>query len=280
MATTNQTASPKKSQGFTGIRAAFWVIVVCFIIAVCFFKFFLGSPSHFVGGDPEGAVLNSNIWGTIYKGGVVVPVIHTLLLSVIALSIERLLALRTAFGKGSLPKFVANIKAALNANDFKKAQDLCDKQKGSVANVVYASLNAYKAMNDGANASLKKSQKVAKIQQAHEEATQLEMPTLTMNLPLIATIVTLGTLTGLLGTVTGMIRSFAALAAGGGGDSLALSAGISEALINTAFGIATSWCAVISYNYFTNKIDKLTFALDEVGYSIAQTYEANHADEA
>lgn len=280
MATTNQTASPKKSQGFTGIRAAFWVIVVCFIIAVCFFKFFLGSPSHFVGGDPEGAVLNSNIWGTIYKGGVVVPVIHTLLLSVIALSIERLLALRTAFGKGSLPKFVANIKAALNANDFKKAQDLCDKQKGSVANVVYASLNAYKAMNDGANASLKKSQKVAKIQKAHEEATQLEMPTLTMNLPLIATIVTLGTLTGLLGTVTGMIRSFAALAAGGGGDSLALSAGISEALINTAFGIATSWCAVISYNYFTNKIDKLTFALDEVGYSIAQTYEANHADEA
>lgn len=280
MATTNQTASPKKSQGFTGIRAAFWVIVVCFIIAVCFFKFFLGSPSHFVNGDPEGAVLNSNIWGTIYKGGVVVPVIHTLLLSVIALSIERLLALRTAFGKGSLPKFVANIKAALNANDFKKAQDLCDKQKGSVANVVYASLNAYKAMNDGANVSLKKSQKVAKIQQAHEEATQLEMPTLTMNLPLIATIVTLGTLTGLLGTVTGMIRSFAALAAGGGGDSLALSAGISEALINTAFGIATSWCAVISYNYFTNKIDKLTFALDEVGYSIAQTYEANHADEA
>jgi biopolymer transport protein ExbB len=280
MATTNQTASPKKSQGFTGIRAAFWVIVVCFIIAVCFFKFFLGSPSHFVNGDPEGAVLNSNIWGTIYKGGVVVPVIHTLLLSVIALSIERLLALRTAFGKGSLPKFVANIKAALNANDFKKAQDLCDKQKGSVANVVYASLNAYKAMNDGANASLKKSQKVAKIQKAHEEATQLEMPTLTMNLPLIATIVTLGTLTGLLGTVTGMIRSFAALAAGGGGDSLALSAGISEALINTAFGIATSWCAVISYNYFTNKIDKLTFALDEVGYSIAQTYEANHADEA
>jgi len=71
-----------------------------------------------------------------------------------------------------------------------------------------------------------------------------------------------------------------ALAAGGGGDSLALSTGISEALINTAFGIATSWFAVISYNFFTNKIDKLTYALDEVGYTIAQTYEANHTDEA
>lgn len=281
MATTKQTASPKKkSEGFTGVRAAFWIIVVCFIIAVSFFNFFLGDGSHFVNNDPTGAVLNSNIWGTIYKGGVVVPIIHTLLLTVIALSIERYLALRTAFGKGSLPKFVANVKAALNANDFDKAAQICDKQKGSVANVVRASLNAYKAMESGANASLKKSQKVAKIQMAHEEATQLEMPTLTMNLPIVATIVTLGTLTGLLGTVTGMIKSFAALAAGGGGDSLALSTGISEALINTAFGIATSWCAVISYNYYTNKIDKLTFALDEVGYSIAQTYEANHTEEA
>ena len=278
MATTQKAVSPKKNSGFQGVRNVFLIIVVCFVIAVCFFKFFLGDGSHFVGGDPEGAVLNSNIWGTIYKGGVVVPVIHTLLLSVIALSIERILALKTAFGKGSLTKFVANIKAALNAQDFAKAQQLCDKQKGSVANVVLASLNAYKAV-EGAT-GLKKAQKVAKIQQAHEEATQLEMPTLTMNLPIVATIVTLGTLTGLLGTVTGMIKSFAALAAGGGGDSLALSTGISEALINTAFGIATSWCAVISYNYFTNKIDKLTYALDEVGYSIAQTYEANHAEEA
>ena len=72
-----------------------------------------------------------------------------------------------------------------------------------------------------------------------------------------------------------MIKSFSALAAGGGADSAALSAGISEALINTAFGIATSWCAVVSYGYYSNKVDKLTFALDEVGYSIAQTYEVN-----
>ena len=190
-----------------------------------------------------------------------VPVIHTLLLTVLCLTVERWLALKTAFGKKNLTKFVANIKAALKANDFDKAEKLCNEMRGSVANVVLASLHAYKDMESGANASLKKSQKVAKIQQAHEEATQLEMPTLQMNLPIIA-------------------RSFQALAAGGGGDSLALSTGISEALVNTAFGIATSWCAVISYNFFTNKIDKLTYALDEVGYTIAQTYEANHTDEA
>ena len=278
MATTKQKASPKKSQGFQGIRAAFWVIVVCFIIAVCIFKFVLGNPDNFVNNDPTAAVKEGNILGLMYKGGFIVPIIQGLLLTVLALSVERWLALNTAFGKGSLSKFVANIKAALNANDFAKAQDLCNKQQGSVANVVSASLNAYKEMEN--TKGLKLSQKVSKIQQAHEEATQLEMPTLQMNLPIIASIVTLGTLTGLLGTVIGMIRSFAALAAGGGGDSLALSEGISEALVNTASGIATSWFAVVSYNTFTNKIDKLTYALDEVGYSIAQTFEANHTEEA
>ncbi len=277
MATTQQkaVAPKKKSEGFQGVRGAFWIIVVCAIIAVLLFNFWMGREANFADASKETPI---NVWGTIFKGGVIVPVIHTLLLTVLALSIERWLALKTAFGKGALPKFVANIKDALNKNDFAKAQQLCDNQKGSVANVVSASLNAYKEME--ATAGIKKAQKVAKIQQAHEEASQLEMPTLTMNLPMIATIVTLGTLTGLLGTVVGMIRSFSALSAGGGADSAALSAGISEALINTAFGIGTSWCAVVAYNYYTNKVDKLTFALDEVGYSIAQTYEANHGEEA
>ena len=276
MATTKKAAPAKKGQGFQGVKGAFWIIAVCFVLAVCFFKYFLGNADHI--NPANGEVIDGNMWGTIYKGGVVVPVILTLLFSVIALSIERGLALNTAFGKGKLPKFVANIKAALNANDFVKAQELCDKQRGSVANVVGASLRAYKEME--AVSGIKKAQKVAKIQQAHEEATQLEMPTLTMNMPIIATIVTRGTLTALFGTVVGMIRSFAALAAGGGADSQALSLGISEALVNTASGILTSWVAVVSYNYYSNKIDKLTYALDEVGYTIAKTYEANHADEA
>ena len=279
MATTQAKANPKKkSSGFQGVKNAFFIILVCFVLAVLFFKYILGAPEHFVNGDPTQPVKDGNLMGTVYKGGVVVPVIITLLFSVIALSIERFFALRTAFGKSSLGKFVINVKQAITAGDMTKAQQLCDKQQGSVANVVGASIAAYNEMENTPN--LKRAQKVAKIQQAHEEATQLEMPTLQMNMPIVATIVTLGTLTALFGTVVGMIRSFAALASGGGGDSLQLSEGISEALVNTASGILTSWVAVVSYNYYSNKIDKLTYALDEVGYTIAKTYEANHADEA
>ena len=278
MATTQAKANPKKSSGFQGVKNAFFIILVCFVLAVLFFKYILGAPEHFVNGDPTQPVKDGNLMGTVYKGGVVVPVVITLLFSVIALSIERFFALRTAFGKSSLGKFVISVKKAIVAGDMAKAQELCDKQQGSVANVVGASIAAYKEMENTPN--LKRAAKVSKIQQAHEEATQLEMPTLQMNMPIIATIVTLGTLTALFGTVVGMIRSFAALASGGGGDSLQLSEGISEALVNTASGILTSWVAVVSYNYYSNKIDKLTYALDEVGYTIAKTYEANHADEA
>ena len=278
MATTQAKANPKKSSGFQGVKNAFFIILVCFVLAVLFFKYILGAPEHFVNGDPTQPVKDGNLMGTVYKGGVVVPVIITLLFSVIALSIERFFALRTAFGKSSLGKFVISVKKAIVAGDMAKAQELCDKQQGSVANVVGASIAAYKEMENTPN--LKRAAKVSKIQQAHEEATQLEMPTLQMNMPILATIVTLGTLTALFGTVVGMIRSFAALASGGGGDSLQLSEGISEALVNTASGILTSWVAVVSYNYYSNKIDKLTYALDEVGYTIAKTYEANHADEA
>jgi biopolymer transport protein ExbB len=281
MATT-QAAAPaaKKAQvkgtSSIGIKDAIWVIVICAVIAFCNFFLNFGQAANFEGGDSAGAPLN--IWGTIYKGGIIVPVIHTLLLTVIFMAIERVLALSKCIGKEKLATFLAKIKADLKALNFDAALQHCNAQGGSVANVVRATVMAYKEAD--AAQGVKKEVKIARIQAAHEEAIAVEMPTLTMNLPIIATIVTLGTLTALFGTVVGMIRSFAALAAGGGADSQALSLGISEALVNTASGILTSWVAVVAYNYYTNKIDKLTFALDEVGYSIAQTYEANHTEEA
>ncbi len=273
MATSTKAAAPaKKNQGFGGIKAAWIILVICCIIAYCFYFFVLGNPDNFVGGDRNGHP--ANLMGTVYKGGFVVGVILTLLLTVIVLGVERYFAIKSASGKINLAKFTSQVKELIKAQKFDDAKALCNKMQGSVANVVMSSISMYETVEK--DETLKKSQKISKIQQAHEEATQLEMPTLTMNLPMIATIVSLGTLTALFGTVLGMIGSFQALSAGGGADSMALSAGISEALVNTASGILTSWVATVVYNFFSNKIDKLTYALDEVGYTIAATYDSNH----
>jgi biopolymer transport protein ExbB len=62
----------------------------------------------------------------------------------------------------------------------------------------------------------------------------------------------------------------------GAADSVALSIGISEALVNTATGIITSALAIIAYNYFSNRIDSLTYMIDEAGYSITNTFAARY----
>ena len=263
-------ANAKNNSGsnVAGIKNAFLVILACFVVALCLFIFWFGHESHFEEGHPI------DLWGTIYKGGFIVPILQTLFLTVIVLSVERWIALKSAKGKGSIEKFVANVKKCLAANNIQGAKDLCKNQKGSVAAVVAAALVSYEEMDK--NTILTKEQKIANLQKTVEEATALEMPALQQNLPIVATLTTLGTLVGLLGTVMGMIKSFQALAASGAPDSTELSTGISEALINTAFGIATGAFAVISYNFYTNKIDNLTYAIDEIGFSIVSTFAATH----
>ncbi|MDE7160657.1 MAG: MotA/TolQ/ExbB proton channel family protein [Muribaculaceae bacterium] len=256
-----------------GIRNAFLVILACAACAVCIFLFLMGAPGNFEGGDSaSGHPLN--LAGTVYKGGFIVPILMTLLLTVIVLSVERWIAISSASGKGNTTKFVADIKADLAANKIDAAMQRCKQQKGSVASVVYNTLVKYKEMD--ANDTLSKEQKLTTLRNEVEEATALEMPSLSQNLPIIATLTTLGTLVGLLGTVMGMIKSFQALANSGSPDSTELSTGISEALVNTAFGIATGAFAVISYNFFTNKIDNLSYAIDEIGFSIVATFAATH----
>ena len=157
-----ETIQNKTTNKIVRIKNACWVIICCFIIAVCIYHFILGNPSNFMNNDPNNNQLPGSFLGTIYKGGVVVPIIQTLLLTVIALSVERYLAIRSACGRGSLEKFVANIKSTLAAGDMKKAQELCDKQGGSVANVVTSTLRKYADVEN--DATLSKDQKVLAIQ--------------------------------------------------------------------------------------------------------------------
>ena len=139
-------------------------------------------------GDPKNHPLPGNLLGTIYKGGIIVPVIQTLLLTVLVLSVERYIAIRKAKGKGDLVKFIQNVKALLTEGNITAAQDLCAKQQGSVANVVYSALVKYAEME--ADTTLLKDQKIVSIQKEVEEATSLELPSLEQNLAVIATITT------------------------------------------------------------------------------------------
>ena len=68
-----------------------------------------------------------------------------------------------------------------------------------------------------------------------------------------------------------MLPAFAALAAAGAPDTNALSQGISEALINTALGITASVIGIIMYNYFSTRVDAITYSMDEAGFTIVQS---------
>ena len=274
MANAPKPTTAKKESSGSSIFASL-SIVMCILVGTLLWKFVMGDPSNFEGGDAEtGHPLPGNYFGMVYKGGYIVPVLMGLFLMVIVFSFERFFVISKATGKGNVDSFVKKIQAFISAGNIDSAISECDKQEGSVANVIKSGLKKYKEMETEAKMDTEK--KCLAIQKDIEEATALEMPMLEQNLTVIATLVSIGTLMGLLGTVTGMIKAFAALSTAGSPDQAALANGISEALINTATGIATSALAIVMYNVFTSKIDKLTYAIDEAGFSIVQTYASTH----
>jgi biopolymer transport protein ExbB len=252
------------------------VIVLALAVSYLVFYFVFGSPDNFEGGDPvKGHPVDGNLMGTIYKGGFIVPIGMSLLLMVFVFFTERLISIFfLAKGSSSVDVFVQRVRMALHDGDIDGALQACDRQRGSVANVIKAGLTKYKEVE--ANPIHDKETNREAIQKELEEATTLELPMLERNLPIIATIASIGVLVGLLGTVMGMIKAFSALATAGAPDATALATGISEALVNTAIGIMTSAFAIIFYNFFTVQIDSLTYQIDEAGYSIIQTYETTH----
>lgn len=252
-------AQTKKNSG--GLGAGIVVLIAVIICNVIFYTVFKGQVQE------KG---EQNVLGLMYKGGFIVPFLMAIFVTCITFAIERLLTIAKAAGTGSLETFLQSIKSKLSSNDINSALAECNKQKGAVANVVQAGLHKYAEMEK--NTELEGEQKILNIQKEVEEATALELPALEKNMWILATIASVGTLIALLGTVIGMIKAFKGLAGAGGSDPEKLAEGISEALINTALGIFTSALAIIFYNLCTQKIDKLTYAIDELGYTIAQTF--------
>jgi biopolymer transport protein ExbB len=248
-------------------------ILVAFLVAYLLFTQLMGDPVNFEGGNPKGHPLSGNYMGMLYKGGPIVPVLMTCILVLLIFVVERFITLKKAQGKGSLDAFVSNIQALTAKDKIEEAIKACDTQKGSLANVTKAGLERYRDLEN--DKTLEKDQKITSMKQALEEASALELPMLSKNMVILSTLASISVLIGLIGTVLGMIRAFSALAQSGAPDALALSTGISEALINTAFGISGSTFAIVFFNYFSSKIDGYTFKIDEAGFSLTQTFAAS-----
>jgi biopolymer transport protein ExbB len=251
--------------------------IICIIAGYCIWRFIFGAADGFEKPDPKGGFWPHHqkpkgALNAIYEGGIIVPLLIGMFLMVVTFSIERLLTIMKALGSGSIADFIRKVQYHLANRNVDAAIAECDKQRGSVANVMRAGLRRYKEMTT--NSELSTDQKVLAIQKEVEEATALELPMLQKNLVFLSTITSVGTLIALLGTVMGMIRSFSALGDGGGGASAAneLAVGISEALYNTALGIGTSAIALIMYNVFTTKIDSITYGIDESGFTLTQSF--------
>ncbi|MDR3715762.1 MAG: MotA/TolQ/ExbB proton channel family protein [Puia sp.] len=239
-------------------------------------RFVIGADGNFTHPDPTGG-FHPNQQGPksglarMYQGGVIVPILLGALLTVITFVIERFMTISKATGNGNIAEFIRKVQYHLANKNVDAAITECDRQKGSVGNVMKAGLRKYKEMIS--TTELDTEQKVLAIQKEVEEATSLELPMLEKNLVFLSTIASVATLMGLLGTVIGMITSFAALGDSGGGDAAQkLSEGISEALYNTALGIGTSAFSIIMYNIFTTKIDGITYGIDESGFTLTQSF--------
>jgi biopolymer transport protein ExbB len=261
----------KISGGFSSLMSVL-AIVISLIAGVLIYKFIFGDPANFAEGDNTGEPLDGNLLATIYKGGFIVPILVAINLIIIIFSIERFVTLSIAKGKGKSNKFVSKIKELLVSKEMVSAVEECDKQRGSLANVVRAGLVKYESVCD--DKEMNKEQKVDSLKKELEEATSLELPMLSKNLVILSTLASVATLIGLIGTVIGMIRSFSAMSQGAP-DTAQLATGISEALINTFLGIAGSTIAIIMYNFFSTKIDAMTYSIDEASFTIVQEFSAS-----
>ena len=223
-----------------------------------------------------GFIIWSQLPDYLQEGGPIVGLLIALMVMLLAFILERLFTLRKARGQMSVQAFFKRVVDTLRKEDYKGAVATCDKQRGSLANVIRAGIERYSQVKD--DASLNTEKRVEETQRAIEEANALEVPLLERNLIALSTIASIATMLGLLGTTIGMIRAFKATGhAAGGVIDTALATGISEALVNTAGGLFNAIIGIIAYNFFVNKVDSFNYTIDEASYEVVQLLKTREA---
>jgi len=146
------------------LKSTFAAIVIPLEVVLAFiiYLYVLGNPANFEGGDPANHPLPGNWMGVVYKGRIVVAILIALLMIVVTFGIERLITITTATGRGSVKKFVTKIRSLLASNNITQAIAECDRQRGSVANVVKAGLLKYSEL--AKNSEIEPEKKVLLVQ--------------------------------------------------------------------------------------------------------------------
>lgn len=250
----------------------FNIIVIAAALVVAYLIFFLvfGNPNNFLDPLIKHEPKPGNILGTIYTGGPLVGLLLGLIIISITFVFERIFSINKAKGKGSPEAFIKNVINNLVAGKLDEGINECDKQRGSVANVLRAAITRFKEVENDPEFVAEK--KLTEVQRAIDESLNLETPLLEKNLVVLSTVASIATMVGLLGTTIGMIRAFQALAMSGTVSATQLSIGISEALYNTAGGLAAAIISIVAYNFFTTKVDNFVYMIDEAILSITQIF--------
>jgi biopolymer transport protein ExbB/biopolymer transport protein TolQ len=162
------------------------------------------------------------------------------------------------------------LKEAINLSQSK------DFRYSHLAKVVLAGLQEYQFQQESGGASLNRDDVLDTVRRSIQRATALTSSDLKKGVSALATIGSTAPFVGLLGTVVGVINAFTGIASTGSGGIGAVSAGIAEALVETALGLFVAIPAVWFYNALTSRLEYFNVEMDNssselVDYFIKKT---------
>lgn len=191
------------------------------------------------------------------QSGLIAKVVIILLLAMsiwsFYIAIERLLAFRKA--KSESLSFAKLTTQKLAQDKLQEVVDSAPKFKWShLARVTRAGLIEF--LLDKSSSPLTTDEKIEAARRAIERETLIASSDFKKGVSTLATIATTSPFVGLFGTVIGIVNAFSGMATSGSGGIAAVSAGIAEALITTAFGLLVAIPASWMFNYFTEKLER------------------------
>jgi biopolymer transport protein ExbB/biopolymer transport protein TolQ len=151
-----------------------------------------------------------------------------------------------------------------------------DYRYSHLAKVVLAGLQEYQFQQESGGAALNREDVLDTVRRSIQRATALTASDLKKGVSTLATIGSTAPFVGLLGTVVGVINAFTGIASTGSGGIGAVSAGIAEALVETALGLFVAIPAVWFYNFLTSRLEYFNVEMDNssselVDYFIKKT---------